>query len=144
MRAVLIDPLTKTVTDVEIGDSLRELYHALGDDVTSADIVTLDAHHICWIDGVGLLKHRPGPFFSFDFKPTSVFSGRGLILGDDDGDRCDAIVSADILEAVVSFPDIELDGFEEYSGVETVDGLGEVLVHRMTPVYRKRVANDNH
>jgi hypothetical protein len=114
MRAILIDPVCESVTEVNINAS-SELKRLLSDaehglKVESFDYVPLLAGDGIYVDDEGLMKEEPKYFFQIENRPARgyvpeaaeaikalnvpvfvhlestnrVFAGRGLIVGSDD------------------------------------------------------------
>jgi hypothetical protein len=91
MKAVLIDPFTQTVNDVNIGDDYKEINRQIGcDTFTVAGYVDDDC---VYCDDEGLLKGRT----SFTKIPDFAYpiAGRLLVLGSKpNGDSSDAFYDA--------------------------------------------------
>lgn len=83
MRAVLIDPATRTITEVSVPDEskrhLPAMYAHLG--CSCVDVVRLSPDEDMWIDDEGLISY-PNPRGYFRLG-GAVFAGAGLILGND-------------------------------------------------------------
>lgn len=112
MRAILIDPAARTVTEVEHNGDYRDIYRHIECDCFS--VVGIDDVDSVFIDDEGLLKDEPGPFFALAGYPQPL-AGRGLILGcDEEGETIAARMSLDEARAMVSFPEAKFRGFEHY------------------------------
>lgn len=110
MRAILIDPVNKTVSEVEHNGDYRDIYRHIECDCFT--VVGIDDVDSVFIDDEGLLKDEPGPFFALKGYPQPL-AGKGLILGcDEDGETIAARMSLDEARAMVSFPEAKLRGFE--------------------------------
>lgn len=131
MRAILIDATEKTVTEVETGGKLHDLYRLLGCNLVEA--VTLDDRHSLWVDEEGLLVDEPGPFFAFK-GGERPYPLKGVILGDDhkSGKNIGATVPLDVVQSVVEFPDVEFAGFEEFDEPGVVYGSRAVFKDKET------------
>jgi len=81
MRAILIDPVTSAVTEIDIDGSLQSMYDAIGCDLVEA--VRCDNGDTLWLDEEGLIYHKGhGGFVYYDsVQRENVLAGRGLILG---------------------------------------------------------------
>jgi hypothetical protein len=122
MKAVLIDPHTKTVTDIDLpeGGRLEEMRELIGCDLLTA--ITLESGDSLFLDDEGL--YVPGQkFFALPEDYIEPLAGRALVLGLDhsNGESIDAHFSSeDILDSgIVFFEDIEevLDFVQKAYGV---------------------------
>jgi len=122
MKAVLIDPHTKTVTDIDLpeGGRLEEMRELIGCDLLTA--ITLESGDSLFLDDEGL--YVPGQkFFALPEDYIEPLAGRALVLGLDhsNGESIDAHFSSeDILDSgIVFFEDIEqvLDFVQKAHGV---------------------------
>jgi hypothetical protein len=77
VRALLIDPVARTITEIDVGDADGELYTALGCDWI--DRVSLGGGVDLWIDDEGRLAY-PNPLGYFKVSGV-IFCGRGVLLG---------------------------------------------------------------
>lgn len=82
MKAFLIDPFTRTITEVEYDGSLEHMYQLIGCDSVEAVKLT-DSGDCVWVDEEGLLKN-PTHFFYIGNYPGEL-AGKGLVLGTDGG-----------------------------------------------------------
>jgi hypothetical protein len=100
MRTVLIDPVTRSFTEVEYDGDYKSIYKHLGCDLF--DVVYTDMGDI-YVDDEGLLKHDQ-KFFYVEGMPQPL-AGRGLVFGpvDEDGNSTEAKISIDQLEKKVRF-----------------------------------------
>jgi hypothetical protein len=112
MRAILIDAVEKTVTEIDMDGKLQSLYRLLGCNLVEA--VELDDRHSLWVDEEGLMVENPGPFFAFK-GGERPYPFKGVILGDNHqtGSNTDAVVPLDVVQSVIEWPDVEFAGFEE-------------------------------
>lgn len=104
MRGIIIDPFTRTVTDVETSASLLDMYDLLQVDLIT--VVRIDEDHIMILDDEGLLKSKDTQAY-FIMGSSQPFAGRGLILCDDDGENRAATITIDEVKAMVTFLDNE-------------------------------------
>ena len=81
MRAIKIDPVAKTITEIELAqnpnETLQELYDLIGCDLV--ELVQLDRGIIMAVDEEGKLKEIKGGF-TFPGWGT-VIAGTGIVLG---------------------------------------------------------------
>jgi len=142
MRAILIDPtiegglVTEGDFDIERGD-VRSLYKILGvDNIERAG--PLPNNDMVYVDGYGLLKPAPR-FFSLIEGWHEPLAGRGLLLSDTRGGYlASPRTSLAQAQAAVSFPAIELVGFEPFDEiVRTPDG-GNLYVMGSHAVFRQK------
>ncbi len=76
MIAYLIDPETKSITEVQHDDSLNDIKELL--QCTTIDMIRIDGRDGIYIDDEGLYKSQH--FFRFRHYPSPI-AGRGLVLG---------------------------------------------------------------
>lgn len=114
MRAILIDPFTRTITDVEIDPTLDNLYQTLGVDLIT--VVRIEPGHALIIDDEGLLKDKDTQAYFWWKGSDQPFAGRGLILGDNYGENRDASLSLELVQSLVTFCDNANINPEEYLG----------------------------
>ena len=81
MRAIKIDPVAKTITEIELAqnpnETLQELYNLIGCDLV--ELVQLDRGIIMAIDEKGKLKEIKGGFTFLGWE--TVIAGTGIVLG---------------------------------------------------------------
>ena len=81
MRAIKIDPVAKTITEIELAqnpnETLQELYDLIGCDLV--ELVQLDRGIIMAIDEEGKLKEIKGGFTFLGWG--TVIAGTGVVLG---------------------------------------------------------------
>ena len=81
MRAIKIDPVAKTITEIELAqnpnETLQELYDLIGCDLV--ELVQLDRGIIMAIDEEGKLKEIKGGFTFLGWG--TVIAGTAIILG---------------------------------------------------------------
>jgi hypothetical protein len=95
MRALLIDPTARTVTEVEFSGGYKAVYPLI--DCELFDVVAYDDDHSIYVDDEGLLKGEADFWQLPDRQPIA---GKGLLVGFDDmgADRA-ATVSVEELTA---------------------------------------------
>ena len=81
MRAIKIDPVAKTITEIELArnpnETLQELYELIGCDLV--ELVQLDCGIIMAVDEEGKLKEIKGGFTFLGWE--TVIAGTGIVLG---------------------------------------------------------------
>jgi hypothetical protein len=99
MRAILIDPFAKTVTEAEYEGDYHQVYSLIHADTFT--VVQLDDEgDALFLDDEGLLKEGQ-EFFAIGNYPSPL-AGRGLILGtDDEGESVATRISLDVVRAAV-------------------------------------------
>jgi hypothetical protein len=85
MRAILIDPFTRTVSDIDTAASLDDLYEILQVDLIT--VMRVGASHAMILDDEGLLKDRfEQEYFQLEGMDQPL-AGRALILADEYGEN---------------------------------------------------------
>jgi hypothetical protein len=83
MRAIKIDPIAKTITEIELAqnpnETLQELYDLIGCDLV--ELIQLDRGIIMVVDEEGKLKKIEGGFTFLGWG--EVIAGTGIVLGGD-------------------------------------------------------------
>ena len=106
MRAILIDPVERTITEVEHDGNYKSIYPQLGCDLFTC--VYLENDDAMFVDDEGLLKGGQH-FFKLNTYPQPL-AGRGLILGcDADGETAGATISLEEITGRITF----LGAFDE-------------------------------
>ena len=77
MKAFLIDPEKRTITEVDYDGHHKSIYKLIGADLF--DTVRLSGSDVIFVDDEGLMKN-PQHFFKLDGL-TSPLAGKGLVLG---------------------------------------------------------------
>lgn len=89
MKAILIDPYTNTVSEVEHNGDYREIYKKI--DCECFTCVNIEDDDTIFVDDEGLLKlTEETRFFVFDGYPQPL-AGKGLVLGTDDAGETVAV-----------------------------------------------------
>lgn len=113
MKAMLIDPVDETVTEIDTPADYYTVRELIGCEIASATYPRKELPRlICWIDDLGLMHDEVAPLWQIN-GVTSVLAGRGLLLGLDDGegDHCDCPFSRDDVEHNIRWrPDLEFKG----------------------------------
>ena len=109
MKAYLIDPLLKEVTEVEHtnggDDGLKSIYKHTR--CNCIDLVRINGEgDVIFVDDNGLLHGIPfGMFVVTGNAGSAALAGYGLVLGTDtEGDTVEPKVTLDALRAMVTFP----------------------------------------
>ena len=130
MRAILINPETKTITEVEYTGDYKNIYEHIGADCFTAisiDHYENEDRETIFVDDEGLYRN-PQNFFMWSGYDQPL-AGKGLILGTDAGGESVATsYGIEYVKAMVSFPDIELSHFEEVSGTTNWHGIEMPMV----------------
>lgn len=133
MRGILIDPATKTISEIDHAGSLQALYTTLG--CAQVERVALAPLEYVWVDEEGLLKPDAGPFFQIG--PNIPMAGKALCLGDDDeGGIRECRLPLWILQLSVSFPDLALVGWEQTEGIEQT-AIGPMPFIQRLPIFTR-------
>lgn len=115
MRAFLIDPDKREITEIQTSGTLGEMHRLLSrpgcrpnDDINAVGISP--QRDTLWVDGEGLLKENV-PIFRLRGYPRPL-AGRGLVLGcDEAGSNTDASpMLGGVLRAVVEWTDLLTTG----------------------------------
>lgn len=141
MRAILIDPTTKTISEVEHNGDYKEIYNLI--ECSTFEAVSIVNNNTIYVDEEGLLDEEPGPFFQWEaYQPIP---GKGLILAtDEEGNSIGTTLELDFVRAKVTWPDIEFEGFDPIPEGSKIDHpiFGKMAVVGHTPVFRKRLSMD--
>jgi hypothetical protein len=104
MKAILIDPVAKTVTEVENDGTLKDWYKLLDCDTVEVATYLNEQNDSILVDENGFAA------ISLDSKFFSVkgghqpFAGRGLVVGvDDNGETISPTITVEEVKALVSF-----------------------------------------
>lgn len=114
MRAILIDPFTKTVTEVETEGGLHDIYKLIGCDTIDA-VYLADGKHNIFVDDNGLTYNEPLPVYQWQGYPQPL-AGRGLLMGyNDEGNNVGATMPLGVVMAHVTFPALVIDEITTHS-----------------------------
>ena len=109
MRAILIDPEAKTITEVQYDGNYKSIYKLI--DCETFTFVGIDGENVIFVDDEGLFK-EPKHFFIWKGYPQPL-SGKGLILDtDDEGDSIATDLPIDYVKSQVKFTELSLKGFD--------------------------------
>jgi hypothetical protein len=114
MRAILIDPFTRTVSDIDTAAGLDDLYEILQVDLIT--VMRVGASHAMILDDEGLLKDNSEQEY-FQLKGMDQpLAGRGLILADEYGkNRPATLTLKEVTDKVVWLRNEDVDP-EEWLG----------------------------
>lgn len=104
MFGYLIDPSTKTVTQVPYNGDYKEISAAIGCEIF--DIVRIDDKNTIFVDDEGLINGTSFSvgMFRFDGDHPAELAGRGLVLGiDEEGESVSPTWSIEDISRQVSF-----------------------------------------
>lgn len=109
MRAIKIDAVNRTVTEIEVPDGDGVL-HALHDNICCRTITAVTIHRwqdgrreTLYVDDEGLLKEPRDHFFRLR-RGAPVLAGSGVILGTDEaGHNVHTLLPLDLIEQSVQF-----------------------------------------
>tara|TARA_R110000772_G_scaffold30806_5_gene76493 strand:+ start:3364 stop:3702 length:339 start_codon:yes stop_codon:yes gene_type:complete len=86
MKAILVNPFLRTITEVEMTDNYQEIYTQLSTDEITVGCFTTGWRcandDILYVDDEGLFK-KGWPLFDVGRGDGSLLAGKGLIQGDD-------------------------------------------------------------
>lgn len=90
MRAILIDPLAHTVTEVDSTGEWQNIVRHIGAQYMDAVRIGDAQEHTIYVDDEGLIngKAQTGGMFRFDGDNAAYLAGRGLILATDGEGEC--------------------------------------------------------
>ena len=109
LRAFLIDPEAKTITQVTHNGDYKQIYEFIKCDCFT--VVQLDKVNCIYVDDEGLLNN-PRYFFTIKGYPQPL-AGRGLVLGtDDEGDTTGTTIKMSWLQDNIGFKELSVQGFD--------------------------------
>lgn len=127
MQAILIDPFTETIEEVDYSGDYKDIYALLGCDLFTT--VYTEMADTIYVDDEGLYVEDQR-YFKLKGYPQPL-AGRGLVLGcTDDGDSTDCVSSLQDIQDIVEWcpegltvePRFEVIGFDSPS--EILEALG--------------------
>jgi len=112
MRGILIDPFTRSISEIETSGKLADIYELLG--VELVTVVSVGEDQSLFLDDEGLLVPKEEQEY-WNWKGSNQpYAGRGLILGlDDEGDNIDATMGS--LEAAMLVTFLNKEGLDPES-----------------------------
>lgn len=140
MKAILIDPIARKITEVDHNGDYRQIYEYLSDkdnglDVDDFNYVQIDEYNGFFVDGEGLLK-KPRYFFVWRGAPQP-YAGRGLLLGQSGPETVGTTWGVNKVRTHVEFTQLSVQGFQHDEGKTKHPMFGgeEVPFIRMTPIF---------
>ena len=145
MRAILIDPETKTFTEIQITDDIDGIQKVLrcgrfttgGRPLRGTLLTGFDTLYV----SDDSLEDREGPRFWFqvdaDRDPPSSYpiAGPGLAYGiDSNGAACDVGISVAELQSRITFTPREFRGFGTHTGAAARERGADYVVDMKTPI----------
>jgi hypothetical protein len=133
MRAILIDPVAKTVTALDFEGDFRAIQKAIDVDCFTIIRPFPDNDDTLYLDDEGLFKDNQS-FFLLDCYPQPL-AGKGLILGTDGDDDTDCASTVEKVKARLTWVDTKCYGM--VSDVSEIDHplLGKTTLTRQTPLF---------
>jgi hypothetical protein len=104
MKAYLIDPTTKSISEVDFNGDYRQIYTLIGPGVTTFTTVMInDERDTIFLDDEGFLHSKNlGWFRTAGYH--QLLAGKGLVLGtNDEGDSTEPSISLEELKNSISF-----------------------------------------
>lgn len=107
MRAILIDPEARTITEVESsghGDGPTGIHALIGTEGSPFDVRMLSPDESLYLDDEGLLKLEEGESHRFTEIDGQTFAGKLLVIGvDPEGDSAPTRLTVEQVRRVVGF-----------------------------------------
>ena len=106
MRAILIDPAARSVTEVETTAALDDLYRLL--DCSIVERIRLGPRHNLWVDEEGGFKSRPRfQMRSAGLAPLTIV-GRGLLLDQRGAGSVSCSLPLELVRQMIAFERVAL------------------------------------
>lgn len=103
MKAIKIDVVNKTVSEITIGTGFKDLCNAL--ESGGYERVRISPTESLWVDDEGLLKDKPLGAFDIECYPQTL-SGHGVIFGVDGmGESVDTALTVEQVKQMITFRD---------------------------------------
>lgn len=102
MKAIYIDPTTRTIEQIDCKGDIYDMYRLL--EINCVTVVHVTAKDDLWLDDEGLLKQGDQDYFLWAHEDGAeaglyVYAGKGLILGHTpDGDTADCCMSIEAVQ----------------------------------------------
>jgi hypothetical protein len=101
MKAFLIDPAAKTVTQVEYNGNWRDIYPLIDCDCFTT--VDIDGQNTMFLDDEGLLRDGEIHYFAYG-KSCPPLAGKALVLGyDEEGETVASTLTLEEVQSKVWF-----------------------------------------
>lgn len=118
MRAILIDPFTRTVSDIDTDAGLDDLYNILQCDMIT--VIPVSPGHAMILDDEGLLKDRDTQAY-FELRGVpQPFAGRALIVADEEGENRAATFELGLIRSSVNFLDSSKVDPDSWAGFNVI------------------------
>lgn len=114
MRAILIDPFNKTVTEVETPAGLDDIYKLIGHTTIVQDVYVDNGKHMLLVDEEGLLHNEPLPVFKWQGFPQPL-AGRAVLFANGGSEWTAATMPLGVVMAHVTFPALSIDDITTHS-----------------------------
>jgi hypothetical protein len=138
MKAILIDPETETLTEIDYDGNYQSIYSLIGCETFT--LVQIADSDCIFVDAEGLLNN-PQYFFKYrDYNQP--LAGKGLVLGTDGrGESIAPTVTVEDLRPLITFPKLSIQGFEQREGKTTFMGK-EASFLEVRPVFGPPITDD--
>jgi hypothetical protein len=150
MRAILIDPIERKVTEVDHDGNYKQIYKLIGCQTFTAvyigdppeEIPSDPRRNAIFIDDEGLLNN-PRYFFIWRGYPQPL-AGKGLILGaNEEGDSCSTNWTVEQATAMVQYKELSVQGFKTEEGTTDFFGHKAAMI-RTTPIFGPPTTEDDN
>jgi hypothetical protein len=115
LKAILIDPATRSITEVEYKGVYTDIYALIKNDGSPFDVRPLrGTDSVVYFDDEFLLKVKEGetkPYMFINGVPDPL-GGRALVVGTKDGNDVDTELNVEDIEDNVRFQDLTFLGWE--------------------------------
>lgn len=111
MRAILIDPFSRTIAEVEYSGNYKQIYELIQCDTYDCARINREGDGI-FVDDEGLFKEQEQAFFLHADYPQPL-AGRGLVLGCrmEDGESVSPSTTLDeVIDKVVFVTPVNING----------------------------------
>lgn len=112
MRAILINPFDKTVSEVETKAGLDDLYEIIKCELIT--VVSWDMDNALIIDDEGLMVDKEDQEYWWAKGCDQPFAGRGIIIGDNYGENKSTDLKVEDVARLISFPDKDMINPKDY------------------------------
>lgn len=112
MRAILINPIDKTIKEVEFDGSSKHIYELIKSD--TFQMVRMDDHHFVLVDEMGFVRKEIKPLFQHSCYPKPM-AGLGLVVGVDENgdDLAPCKLSLEEVTSATVWPKVKFAGITE-------------------------------
>jgi hypothetical protein len=128
MRGILINPFSKTVSEVEYSGDYNHISELLDCEIYT--LIRLARDEVLFIDDEGLIVDKPQAFFAYKGY-LQPLAGLGLVLGTDpEGETVATMLTVDQVRDKVTFPAVEVAGWTSVETSTEESWLGKIEVIR--------------